>query len=721
MSQKEKGIMARPILLAMVVLLGVVWASPNLEAQSMKGVNAIAAGEYEQAIAIFKAAAQGGSEKDRFINNYFLGSAYQQNKQLPEAIAAFEEALKYKDRAARDVMVSGFLYACYGSLGQAYLDNKQYEQAGSNFFNAATICLNMSRSDPPNSARWERNAGNYYGLLGRAHILDTTYQEAVTAYTKARDIDPMNGLHYSGIALAYVGLKQYDDALVAAKRGVELAGNSQSSHANLGDVYAARKEYDQAIDAYRKAVEVAPLQLSDQVNEWKTAGTTPSQKVYDQMREAVNTASAGFYLKSSEISVAKRDYIRAAEAIAKAIELTPKDPNLYYQLGMIHARAGKFDEAVASLDKAIGMSTFVGIGIQTRIEDGQPVLQRVIDGDPGLMEGPAKEAGLKAGDKLIKINSQATKGWDANKVSQSLRGDENTQVILLVQRQGESKQFEKTITRKLIISKSAAPYYGSRSLYAREKGNRESAVKDANLAYSLDAENIDARQAIAALELDGGKYDEAIKLLSTLKDNPWARIQEATAYAKKNDFNQAVAVYLAIPEDELSATALRQNARKALGQALQGYIQPRLERARTAESAGRFLEALVEYSDVVKVADEAAARSIRQRVATIFKDNPYLAELPEEARKFALRGDVLIKDGGFGDALKEYRMALGVAPFNPKLHFNTALIYGQLKDYRQAIKYMTIYLQLNPDAPDARATKDEIYKWEFSLEREEKK
>jgi tetratricopeptide (TPR) repeat protein len=724
MIRRENSRIAGPRLLAALFLMGAVWASPSLEAQPKKGLDAFTAGDYEQAIPIFKAAAQGGSEKDRFVNYYFLGMAYHQIRQLPEAIAAFEDSLKHKDNA-REYYAFGFLFGCYGDLGQVYLEDKQYQQAGSNFMNAASVCLNMSRIKSnllnPDPARWERVAGNYYGLLGRAHVLDTTYQEAVTAYKRAMELDPMNGLHYSGLALAYVGLRQYDDALAGAKRGVELAANSQDSYASLGDVQAARKEYGQAIEAYRKAVEVAPLQLADQVNEQKNAGAAPSQRVYDQMGEALNTASAGFSVKSSQMFIAKGDYGGAAEAIAKAIELTPKDPDLYYRLGVIQARSGKFDEAVASLDRAIGMVTFTGIGIQIRIEGGQPVVQRQVEGDPGLMEGPAREAGLKAGDRLVNINGQPTKGWDANKISQSLRGDENTQVVLLVQRKGEAKPFEKAITRKMIIPKTAAGYYGSRGLYAREKGNREDAVKDATLAYSLDPENIDAREALAALSLDGGKYDEAINLLSTLKDNPLARILEATAYARQNDYNRAVAIYLAIPEDDVSATALRQSAKKTLGQVLQGYIQQRLDRARASESAGRFIEALDEYSEAVNVADEATAGVIRQRAAILLKNNPYLYELPEEARKYALRGDVFIKDGEFEEALKEYRTALGFAPFNPKLHFNAALIHGQLKDYHLAIKYMAIYLQLNPDAPDARAAKDEIYKWELSLEREGKR
>ena len=719
MSRNEKRRMARPRFLAALLLLSVVWASSNLEAQPKKGIDALVAGDYEQAITIFKAAAQGGQEKDLFVDFYWLGGAYYANRQLPEAIAAFEESLKHVEKA-REYAGFFFVVACYGGLGQAYLDTKQYQQAATNFSNAAGLSLSQGRTSsiPVHSAAHLQNAGIYYGLLGRAHLLGTSYQGAVNAYQKAMELDPTNGLHYSGLALAFVGLNQYGDALAAAKKGVELAANSQASYGSLGDVLAARKEYDQAIDAYRKAVDVAPQQLAtDREDKAKWLGRSVPRTIDDQLREAVNAASAGFYLKSSQVSVAKGDNAGALEAINKAAELSPKDPDIYYRLGALQARVGRFDEAIASLDKAIGMVTFVGIGIHVRIEDGQPVLQREIEGDPGLMEGPAKEAGLKAGDKLVKIGGQPTKNWDLNKVLQILWGDENTQVILLVQRQGQSKPFDRAITRRLTVPRAAAPYYGLRSLYVREKGNREGAVKDAELAYSLDPENVDAREALAALNLDRGQYDEALKLLSPLTDNPFARILEATAYAKQTDLNRAIAVYTAIPDEDLSATALRQSAKKTLDQALRSYLQARLDKARAAESAGRFMEALAEYSAAVKIADEATVASTRQRVATLLKDNPYLAELPENARKYALRGDVLIKDGGFEEALREYRTALGIAPFNPKLHFNTALICGQLKNYRLAIKYMTTYLQLSPDAPDARAAKDEIYKWEFSLER----
>jgi tetratricopeptide (TPR) repeat protein len=356
------------------------------------------------------------------------------------------------------------------------------------------------------------------------------------------------------------------------------------------------------------------------------------------------------------------------------------------------------------------------------MENGQPVVQRQVEGDPGLIDGPAKEAGLKAGDKLIMIGAQPTKGWDAGKVVQVLRGQEHSQVVVSIERQGEAKPFEKAIIRRVIVSKEGSDLYGSRSLCARETGDREGASRDAQMAYALDSDNVAAREALAAVKLDGGKYQESITLLAPLKDDPFATILQATAYAKQGDAKLAVDTYARIPEEELLAKrALRQNAKKALLQALQGYVQQRLDHARVSEAAGSFVEALTDYADAMKIADDATADLIRQRVAATLKGHAYLTELPEEARKHAVRGDVLIKEGNFANALTEYQAAVKLAPFNAQLHFNTALIHGQLKDFRKAIKAMNVYLQLNPDASNMRAAKDEIYRWELALEREGKK
>ncbi len=137
------------------------------------------AGDYAQAISIFKAATQGGQEKDLFVNLYFLGAAYYSNAQVPEAIAALEESLKHRDKAS-ELTADGFTAGCYGLLGQAYLDNGQFQQAGSNSLERGECeNLNMSRNKSnslnPDPAAFERIAAVYYGALGRAHWLNKSY------------------------------------------------------------------------------------------------------------------------------------------------------------------------------------------------------------------------------------------------------------------------------------------------------------------------------------------------------------------------------------------------------------------------------------------------------------------------------------------------------------------------------------------------------------------
>jgi len=96
---------------------------------------------------------------------------------------------------------------------------------------------------------------------------------------------------------------------------------------------------------------------------------------------------------------------------------------------------------------------------------------------------------------------------------------------------------------------------------------------------------------------------------------------------------------------------------------------------------------------------------------------PRPPEISKDARKRALRGEILLKEGDLEDAISEVKKAIRLAPFSAKLYFNTALIYGQLKNYPEAIRYIKIYLQAAPDAPNARAAEDQIIKWELLMER----
>ena len=86
--------------------------------------------------------------------------------------------------------------------------------------------------------------------------------------------------------------------------------------------------------------------------------------------------------------------------------------------------------------------------------------------------------------------------------------------------------------------------------------------------------------------------------------------------------------------------------------------------------------------------------------------------LPEEANKYKVQAEGAVRDKQFDDAADFYAEALKIAPWWPVGHFNRAVVLGETGDYEMAIRDMKHYLQLVPDAANARAAQDKIYDWE---------
>jgi len=71
---------------------------------------------------------------------------------------------------------------------------------------------------------------------------------------------------------------------------------------------------------------------------------------------------------------------------------------------------------------------------------------------------PAHKAGLIAGDKLLEINGKSVKGKSTEDVSKFLKGQPNTTVNIVIEREGVEKPFEVELKREEVKVKSV-PYY----------------------------------------------------------------------------------------------------------------------------------------------------------------------------------------------------------------------------------------------------------------------
>jgi tetratricopeptide (TPR) repeat protein len=497
-----------------------------------------------------------------------------------------------------------------------------------------------------------------------------------------KDINPRSS--YDLILFANLSrfTKHYDEAIVAAKRAIEINPNESAAYAVLGLIYQEQKKYKEAEANFKKAI-------------------------------ALNPKFQPYYLNLANLYYEKESYNEAVNTLTKAIEINPSDIEVNHSLINIYMAMGQFDKAIESANKAIKYNTITGVGMWIKVEGDYPVIEKISE------DGPAKMAGIEIGDKIIKVNNRSTEKLKLEDVVNLLRGEEGTQVTLTIKR--GDKEFEKTIARKTMIDKKASVFFAQRSLCYREKGNLDQAMKDAEKAYSLNPNLDDTKEALSAVYIDKGKYDEAINILSSAnKDNNFSKLLLATAYAKDGKFNEAVSVYKNIPEDYLiTKSVLRTNAINNLYTALKPYKDSMMQSVKALEAKGQYREAIKEYANLLKIASEKEAKEIKAHIAGLMIKYPHLFALPEEARKFVIKAETYTEEGKFEKAIEEYQKALELSPFFPNLYKALALSYGQIKDYKKAIKNMNIYLELYPDAHDIRTVKDQIYKWEFMMEKGE--
>jgi len=87
---------------------------------------------------------------------------------------------------------------------------------------------------------------------------------------------------------------------------------------------------------------------------------------------------------------------------------------------------------------------FGGLGIEVTMEDGFVKVVAPIDGTP------AKRAGVKAGDLIVRLDDQPVKGMSLNDAVQIMRGEPGTSIRLTIVREGRDKPLQVSITRDVI-------------------------------------------------------------------------------------------------------------------------------------------------------------------------------------------------------------------------------------------------------------------------------
>jgi carboxyl-terminal processing protease len=89
---------------------------------------------------------------------------------------------------------------------------------------------------------------------------------------------------------------------------------------------------------------------------------------------------------------------------------------------------------------------FVGVGVEILLD---PATKQLTVASP-LVGSPAYEAGIRAGDRILRIDGKSTQGLALEDASKRMRGEPDTQVKLTVLHQGDTDPVELDIVRREI-------------------------------------------------------------------------------------------------------------------------------------------------------------------------------------------------------------------------------------------------------------------------------
>jgi carboxyl-terminal processing protease len=192
---------------------------------------------------------------------------------------------------------------------------------------------------------------------------------------------------------------------------------------------------------------------------------------------------------------------------------------------------------------------FGGLGIEIGMKDNILTILAPIE------DTPAWKAGLKPMDRIVKINSESTKGMNLMEAVNKMRGKPRTDVSLSIYREGFERIKDIKITRDIIKIQSVKhellePEYG----YVRLTTFNESAAADVKKAIEEMGKKAKLRGLVFDLRTNpGGLLDQAVEVASLFVDDGVivstigrSKEQKEVKYAQKNkaykDFPVAILV-----------------------------------------------------------------------------------------------------------------------------------------------------------------------------------
>jgi len=259
-------------------------------------------GKHEQAIQEFQRAILLDPTSDDAYRG--LASSYERLGKLEEAERTYRRGIDLRPQ----------YWAGYNRMGGFYCARGRYGEAAEMFSHAIKLA--------PDYYSGYSNLGGAYSLQGR-------YREAIPLFERSISLRP-TGSAFSNLGTACFFRRQFSEAAQAYEEAVKLDGRGWLIWGNLGDAYYwAPGKRVLASGAFRKAVSLAENRL--RVNP----------------RDAAVLGYLAYY------HAMLNEKTSALKCARHAVEISPADPELLFNIGLTHNQLGAVDDALFWLKRAL--------------------------------------------------------------------------------------------------------------------------------------------------------------------------------------------------------------------------------------------------------------------------------------------------------------------------------------------------------------------------------
>lgn len=195
--------------------------------------------------------------------------------------------------------------------------------------------------------------GDIYYVLGR-------FEEAICEYKLAIWLDSLNIIAYRSLCRVYEELGDYDSAADIYKKLIVIQPYLAEYHSNLANIMYLKGDILNAVAEYQNAITINPKAGWTSIVS-QTLGYVFQENVKN-LDAAISAYQTAFILTPKDIDIyinlgsafyEKGEYNNALAVYRQAIELEPHNAKIYCNLGYLYWGKGQLEEAIKTYETAI--------------------------------------------------------------------------------------------------------------------------------------------------------------------------------------------------------------------------------------------------------------------------------------------------------------------------------------------------------------------------------